>query len=195
MRYISWSQFWLYSKSPRMYFEQYVLGLRPEPTKKMVFGSIFSKAYENRRNGRYDPYKELKERGFTADYERVLRSALSQLPPLEGEECEKTFEIENKPLNLLGKFDGVIESKNLIIENKTGATWTQERADTAPQLTFYALVYYLATGRNPRMVLNSVRQSDGKVFSFKTKRTVEQMKELKKVIDDVADRIKRGVWS
>jgi len=193
-RYISWSQFWLYQKSPREYFESYVLGLKPKPTRKMIFGSIFSEAYENRNNKRYNPYKVLQKEGFTSDYERVLKNALSQLPPINGEECERTFEIENEPLNLLGKFDGVIEDKNLIIENKTGATWTQQRADEAEQLTFYGLVYYLATGKNPKMILNSVRMSDGRVFSFKTSRTIKQLSDFKKKVDEIADKIKNNIW-
>ncbi len=193
-KYISWSQFWLYSNSPQKYFEQYVLELKQEPTKKMLFGRIFSDAYENRGNDKYDPCKVLRREGFTTDYERVMKNALSQLPLIKGEECERTFEIENEPFNLLGKFDGVVESKNLIIENKTGATWTQQRADEAEQLTFYGLVYYLTTGKNPKMILNSVRASDGKVFTFKTQRDIKQLSDFKIRVDEISELIKRDVF-
>ena len=116
-KYVSWSQFNLYLKDPEEYYRQYVLGIKPEPSMKMVFGSIFSEAYENRGNKKYDLDKRLQQAGFTANYNRIAKNALSQLPYMEDEVCEKTYEIDYTPFNLLGRFDGVIEARNVVIEN------------------------------------------------------------------------------
>lgn len=191
--YLSWSRFRKYEDDPQKYFTEYILGLKPPPTRKMIFGSMFSKAYEDRT---LDFAAELKREGFTADYVRVMSTALVMLPDIGKENCEVTFRSAYSEMDLLGIFDGYLKQDLCIIENKTGKLWTQERADTDDQLTFYALLHLLKTNWLPgRITLNSVKEGTGAVHSFETARNNNQIGELRKRIDCVIYGITNEIWT
>lgn len=192
--YYSYSRLWCWLRDPQQYYRQYVLKMKDEPTDKMILGSIFSDAYADPkfdyRAALVKPQKFYTpcppNLTFTPDFARNMEKALShkKMLRLPKNMCEQTIKVESKICPLLAKHDGRdAKGKNvLIIENKYGTPWTEEKANTEDQITFYAYVDYLTTGKIPLIRLQSVNSKNGEVVAFEVNKTKEQFVPLEEKI-------------
>lgn len=186
--YYSYSKLWCYIKDPQDFYTKYILKIKDPPSGPMVLGRMFSDIYAGltRINGlKYTvddliltPHKYYpdtpKEINFRPDMIRIVNTALKdknlfRLPP---KYCEQEVYVTGKVCNLGAKHDGRIkkDGKVLIVENKFGGPWTEDRANEEDQITFYSYVDYLFTGIIPTVRLQSVNSKTGKVLAFTTKK-------------------------
>ena len=191
--YLSYSQFYLYQNDPMEYYQQYYVCRVDEPTPKMLFGKIFQEAWCDKK---YDYAKELKAAGFTANYERVIREALSHKSTvfLPKSMTEYRMLVKHPRLNypVLSIFDGFRPSARLIVENKMGVVWTQERVDTDKQLTWYLLSCKLKLGFVPKMLLQSFNSNNGIPTQYWVKRYQFDFDKLIQDINTMVERLEAG---
>lgn len=198
--YYSYSRLWTYLRDPEEYYRKYVQGFWDPPTAKMLLGTIFSDAYSERKKAEtgiaFDwrealkhpekYYKNVPEGTFfTPDFERVMDTALNhpKLVRLPSFLCEQTIRVESKICPLLAKNDGFNPKAMLVVENKYGMPWTEDRVESDDQLTFYSYVGYLLKGEIPKIRLQSINRNNGQVVPFETKRKKAQFKPLEEKIE------------
>lgn len=201
--YISFSQMNLYLWDPREYYEQYILGknfmaeLRKtdiDRWDKITLGSIFQEAWADPRiNWR----RRLKSEGFTANKERIIKTALDQknLMTMATSKCDKEIRTNFEGIPLIIKPDGFDKEKRILLENKFGAIRSQEKVDEDNQISFYCLGIKLLFGWIPEtIILQSVNDRTGKVEPVKTKRTKADLDHVGELIKLAARGISEGVW-
>jgi hypothetical protein len=162
----SWSQHSAFQYSPTEWYNRYILGESTPGNPAMAFGSLFA--------GNIEFGTPMAPIDLLPEIEYKLEATLDGLP-------------------LIGFVDSYLPHTTLH-EFKTGkAAWTQKRADTTGQLTFYALLLHLQHRIHPKqldMLLQWVptcEQPDGsyhfalndgghaQIHSFKTHRTMTQV--------------------
>ena len=198
--YYSYSKLWCYLKDPQEYYRNYVLGQKDPPSAPMILGRVFSEIYagfdsklggvcelnfKGEKKLKYtiekmieNPQKYFpdipKEIAFRPHMVRIINTALKDknLFRLPMKYCEQAVYVNSKICPLGAKHDGRIkkDGKVLIVENKFGRPWTEERANEEDQITFYSYVDYLFTGVIPTVRLQSINSSTGKVLSFTTRK-------------------------
>lgn len=134
--YLSWSQLDLLERDPGEYARHYILNEPRFESEAMMFGGDFADAMETGTiPERHDSaFRFLVEIG---------------IPRLEIPECK--IEATHKGINLLGKIDSASPDLSRFREYKTGRLeWTQSRVDKHGQLTFYALIIFIKTGKIPK---------------------------------------------
>lgn len=172
--YLSWSSYDLFCRDQQKWYLKYAYGIEEPANDKMKIGKIFSEAYA-------DP---------AFDYRTALRkenippSALTMFESLKDarlirpELCEVKIECTIDGVPLIAYFDALRPWDDLIIENKTGAPWTQERADEHGQLTLYGIMYgHVTPGSEPKYLLQSI-DPKGRLLIFTTTRSQEQKQQL-----------------
>lgn len=186
---LSWSEYWLYNNRPDDWYKEYVLGIKSEPSREMILGSITHSAFEGK-----EWKKELKDKFFTANYERTIQKLLDgvKIP-----ECTKEVWLgnyrqiyEETNCAMTGRADGVNIRQNLIIEIKTGkGLWNERRANEHEQLTWYSFLYWKQHGNYPLHQLISMNIETGKHIVIEIKKTEEQIKilcqDIKRVVDEM----------
>ena len=126
------------------------------------------------------------ERGsLTGD--ALLDLTIVQIPKLEVMEMEVRAELKRgagvDPVPLLGKLDTASKDMAAFKEYKQGTErWTQSKVDKWGQITFYATMIYLITGKIPddielvwmptERLQDGTTQMTGDICRFKTKRTM-----------------------
>ncbi len=200
--YLSYTQMNTYLWDPKDYYEQYILGkdfmaeLRKtnvDRWEKIILGGIFQEAWADPRvNWR----RKLKAEGFTANKERIIKTALEQksLMRLAPSKCERDFRVEFKGIPLVIKLDGFDKEKRLLLENKFGVVRSQENVDADNQISFYCLGIKLLFGWIPKIYLQSVNDRTGKVEPVETKRTQDDLEHIGDLIFTAARGISEGIW-
>jgi len=199
--FYSYSRLWSYIRDPQQYYRNYILKMKDPPSAPMILGRIFSDAYAglteiNDKNFTFqeaiiNPKRFYPDTPddifFKPDKVRIMKTAfedknLYRLPP---KFCEQSVFAESKICPLMAKHDGRIkkDDKVLIVENKFGNPWNEERANSEDQITFYSYVDYLLTGLIPKIRVQSVNTNTGKVLVFEVKKTKEQFTPLEEKID------------
>lgn len=147
--YISWSQLSTWERDKNLYYELYVLGQKLPETPSLVLGKWVA--------------DELKK---PVSKSKIIEYFRKYLPQCEEREREMSANLEG--VNLLGYYDGLNQSKDEIIEIKTGFKWTQAMVDKHGQLDFYALMYWLRYKKLPKSVLliwlKTEKDNNGDVF-------------------------------
>lgn len=191
--YISHSQLWLFENDPEEYYQQYFVARVDEPTEKMIFGKIFQEAWSDPKcNWR----QKLKEAGFNGDKTRVIETALAhkETVRLPKSKTEKRITVKHPdvPYPLLAILDGKDDDRVLIVENKMGQVWKQDRVNTDAQLTWYILCYKLKHGKTPKLLLQSFNARNGIPTKYWVKRTQKDFDELITRINNMVTRIEAG---
>ncbi len=211
--YYSYSRLWCYLRDPEEYYTKYVMGLWDPPNPKMLLGTIFSDAYSQREFSEKDPslaydwklalkhpekyYKSVPEGiTYTLDYERKMNNALESQNMVQAKrkECEQTILLDLENLSLQAKNDAYVESKNLVIENKYGILWNEERVNTDDQLTFYSYVVFKKFGKIPIVRLQSVNSANGSVQAFEISKKEKEFEELEKKIMYAYNGIQKEIY-
>jgi hypothetical protein len=132
----------LFERSPRMYRDVYLFGIRREATKYMLKGTEMDKALE-------DPKIRM---AIESDLDNDMSSALVFMPnyPEKQKEIWATWE----GIPMYGKMDGWDESTFTFGEVKTGTYWSVSKAQNHGQLKFYAAMIWLNTGKIPNIKLH-----------------------------------------
>lgn len=165
--YFSWSQYFLFGRSPEEYRRRYILGEKGFTTKQTIFGKEMALIREGKQG--------------TEDI--LIESIKNFLPqyPVREKEMEIKVMINGKAVVLLGKPDGVDPKKHIIGDDKTGKLWTQKMADESEQLTWYAYIYWKIKGVIPKLQINWIETeivdglvvATGNVKTFETTRSVK----------------------
>lgn len=177
-RPLSWSSFNCFSDKQwgdkEEWYRRYVLGIKPPPTRQLLFGSMIDKKIQD------DPT-------FLPELERFPKMQYEMKP------------VYNK-IPLIGFADGWDPKKLRLKDDKTGVTpWTQKRADETGQITMYLFMLYLMHGIKPEQVecridwLPTVQNADlsimfakpFKIQSFYTKRSLTDILKFAKQIETV----------
>lgn len=192
--YLSFSAWWLYQQSPVEFYQQYYVGRVDAPTLKMQLGKIFQEAWSDPK---YNFVKELKKVGFTSDYERIIRTAVThhQTLKLPKEKCEKKYVVKGNGLAhpIMGIFDGQDKKIGLLVENKFGKVWTQQMADESKQITWYCLVWQMKFGDLPKQILLQSFNSKNGLPTYRwTSRKQYDIDKLVHEINETVARIKAG---
>lgn len=192
-RYYSYSALWTYLKNPQEYYRKYILGMWDPPNDKMLLGTIFAMCYKNKNIDVNDivlnPTKYIKdvpkEIVYTPDKARIMKQALAtpQFIRLPKEQCEQSIRIESKICPIMSKTDGFDPERMLIIENKYGSCWTEERANSEDQITFYAYVAWLKYGKIPLVRVQTFNRDNGKFAAFNVKKFKTNFKPLEEKIE------------
>ncbi len=190
---LSWSGFIMYWNDPADYYKQYVLGLKKSVSDKMTAGSIFSKAFADRRYDYLMDIVKYRLRGRIVD---AIRNSLKVLPDIGKQNCEVEWIVPFYQLKLMGICDGYIPEHWHIIENKFSAlVWTQEDVDGMWQITFYSLIHLIKYEVPPsKITVNIINPNTGEVKSFQTKRTKKQLLTFEPNVRYVIDGILAGSW-
>lgn len=191
--YISHSQFVLFKRDPMAYYEQYFVAKIDEPTDKMSLGKIFQEAW---CDPKYNYEKKLKEVGFNSDKTRVIKTALEHpaTVKLPKNKTEKQFVVTSREIDypILAQLDGLDANIKLIVENKFGQPWNQEKVSTDSQITWYLLCYKLQYNHLPKFLLQSFNSRNGIPNKFWAKRRKEDFDRLISEINGMVARIKAG---
>jgi hypothetical protein len=171
--YLSWSQLYLFEKSPYQYAVQYIYGGRIIENPLLNLGKKLAETLEK------DEWEENEDPDI--EVAKIL------LPSYPEREVELKAVVGGVPI--LGKLDGFNREKLVIGEYKTGRVeWDQKRVDEFGQLTFYALLVYHNFGSLPNQIQLHWVPSEydenmnvgllGEIRSFETKRDLRDLLEI-----------------
>lgn len=174
----------------------------------MTRGKIFQLAWADPK---YNYNKALYDEGFTSDNTRIVRQALDNddVIRLPKKLTEKELIVQGRGLKIpiLAQFDGKDTNAHLVIENKFGVAWDQERLDTGVywldkkkrdglkrdrQKEWYMLVYYLKYHKKPKYLLQSFNGKNGKLVKLWGKSTMHDFDLLINDINNMVTRIEAG---
>ncbi len=165
--YISYSQMITVENSPEQYIQKYLYENSPRINKAQEFGKRISDALETGES--------------TGDL--LLDMVISKVPNYEIKDQEVTAMLGDIPV--LIKPDGLTKDYKEIIEHKSGpkGSWTQKKADTWDQITFYCMGVYLLTGEIPKAkLIHVITENDGRNYwatgdikIFNTERTYKDI--------------------
>lgn len=200
--YLSYTQINTYLWDPKEYYEQYILGKdfmaemkknHPDRWEKIRLGSIFQDAWAIPT---FNWRKALKADGFTSDKERIIKTALAdrRLLKMAPSKCDKDFRVEYEGIPLLIKPDGLDLAARLLLENKFGTPRQQEKVDEDLQLGMYAFGVNLKYGFIPKIILQSVSDTSGRVKQIATLRDEDDMSHVGDLIVQAARGISEGIW-
>lgn len=193
LKYLSYSAWELYRRDPMGFYQQYFVGRLERPTPKMILGSIFQEAWADPK---YDYSKALKEAGFTSDCERIIRTALGHRDTVRmpKSKCERKHEVQGNGLayKILAIYDG---EDQFIVENKFGNPWSQKQVDESNQITWYALVRFIETGKIPKILLQSFNSKNGQPRHYWVTRTRLEIDKLVREINKTVEKIEAGDFS
>lgn len=191
--YLSYSAFDLYQRDPLEFYQQYFVARVDRATTKMTLGKIFQEAWRSRK---YNYRKALEKAGFTGNHERAIRTALEhpRTIRLPAAKTERKHTVKGHGLKypILAIFDGDDEKAKLLVENKFGAVWSQEMADTAKQITWYALVCKIKRGYIPKIVLQSFNAKNGIPKHLWTTRYAFDLDKLVHEINSMVAKVEAG---
>ena len=194
--YLSHSQFYLFKNDPEEYFRQYYVAKLDRRTKKMHKGKVFQEAWCDPKY-KYGPI--LRKAGFTPDVERAIKTALEHPDTIRVEKRFTEVKLRAKGMGLnctiLGILDGFKKADKLLLENKFGVVWTEDRVAKEVQLTWYMLIVYIKYGFIPKTILQSFNANNGIPTLIKVKRTIADFKELIEDINSVWARIIIGDYN
>lgn len=168
--YLSWSQLWLWEHNPEEYKRHYFEDKKKEEeSPKMKFGKKFAESREKNKSCE-DPLAELA---------RIFTPSM----PIKEVEITAWLMLDNQlKIKLLGKPDGFDKKSLTLVEDKTGAKWTQGMVDKHGQITFYSLIIWLKTKKLlKRIFLNFIPtevDEDGKVSVCGKARTFQTERKL-----------------
>ena len=175
------------------FYSQYFIGRVDKATPKMTLGKIFQEAWSDPK---YNYIKALRDAGFTSNYARIVKTALEheQTVRLPKRKCEKKLIVQGLGLNwpVMGIFDGDDEDAQLIVENKFGAPWNQERVDSHRQLTWYAMVCKIKRRYIPKLLLQSFNSKNGIPSKYWTRRTNYDIDRLVQDINKMIASVEAG---
>lgn len=206
--YISHSSFALFQFDPLEWYQQYYVARVDKQSEPMTLGKIFQLAWSNPK---YNYAKALEDEGFTSDKARVITTALAnpEVIRLPKKLTEKELIVQGRGLNypILAQLDGEDTNAQLIVENKFGIPWKQDRLDTGVywlgdgkrdglcrdrQKTWYMLAYYIKHRKKPKFVLQSFNKNNGQLTKLWGHSTAYDFDLLIKDINDMVTRIEAG---
>lgn len=165
--YLSWSQYSLWKRDPRLYYRRYILNEAPEFTEALDFGKRLATALEKNEE--------------TGDL--MIDQAMIFLPSVKTREHEIKVELDDIPI--MGVLDGFDPDTYSIDEFKSGKTkWCQSMVDKHGQLTFYTLLVYLQYKKLPKYIRLHHWNTDpkskwyGKFRTFETKRSMPELLDM-----------------
>ena len=127
--------------------------------------------------------------------ELYAKESAPQYQPLEVE-AKVLIVLPSSTHNLLSIADLITEDDG-IVEYKTGKKWTQDRADTEPQLTFQAMTFKALYHRDPKKIVIENMVSSTKTpyrNPIETTRTEADYQTMINRINAVLDGINKGVY-
>ena len=206
--YISHSSFSLFQWDPLEWYQQYYVARVEKKSEPMTLGKIFQLAWSNPK---FDYTEALKAEGFTSDKARIIKQALEnkEVIRLPKGLTEKELIVQGRGLNypILAQLDGEETNADLIVENKFGVVWKQERLDTGiywlgdgprtglcrdRQKTWYMLAYYLKHKKKPKFLLQSFNGKNGQLTKLWGKSTMYDFDLLINDINNMVTRIEAG---
>lgn len=203
--YLSHSAFALFQRDPMAYYEQYYVGRFQEEKEPMTVGKIFQKAW---CDPKYNYVEALKKAGFNGDKARAIKTALEHPATvrLPKKLTEKQRIVTGRGLEypILAQFDGEDVDANLLVENKFGVAWTQDRVNNGEyydsegvkrrdrQLTWYTLVYWIKYRKFPKFLLQSFNGKHGAPNKFWVKKYAVDLDILVNDINNMVARILAG---
>lgn len=177
--YISWSQLSLYRINKDKYIEEYVYGKKQRDYQN-AYMSYGSKLADHLETGE----------GGTEEMDMIA----SLIPQREHMEYIEKIDMPTAggPITLHVAIDSYGEEKgtHYIEEYKTGKTaWTQKRANSHDQLTFYALGIWYKTGKIPKTALHWIptENRNGTVMAVGAPETFHVEKTMKDLLSLAAE--------
>lgn len=206
--YISHSSFALFHFDPLEWYQQYYVARVDKQTDPMTLGKIFQLAWSDPK---FDYAKALKKEGFTSDKARIIKQALNnpEVIRLPKKLTEKEIVVQGRGLTypILAQLDGEDQISHLIVENKFGMVWKQERLDTGEywladgprkglcrdrQKTWYMLAFYLKYRKKPKFLLQSFNGKNGQLTKLWGHSTMYDFELLINDINNMVTRIEAG---
>jgi hypothetical protein len=193
---LSSSQFLKYEENPEAFWLEYVIGSKNKATQPMDLGRIFAASYADRT---LDFRTLLTERGYKVEFIDLFETVLKRFPVLKGGQPELPMICEFKNWKFRATLDDYVEKELVIIENKTGKMWwSQRRADESDQVTFQNWCHWKLTGKLSKYTLLNWWNTGKKtpeIKTFKTRRTLSQLKEFEKRVEAVIEHLEAGNFS
>ena len=191
---LSSSQIICYDKKPEEFYLRHVLGVNAEPSVAMRIGSIFSALYQN-RNLNYKKF--LCEMHGAVKYIQLFERNIKKFPVIKNGHPEYPFIVKLGDWELRITLDDFVKDQFVIIENKTGQTeWTQERVDEDFQVTMQAWGCWKTLGVLPKKIflnwLDMRPNTRKELWTFKTSRTMKQVRECEKKLEVIIKNIEIG---
>lgn len=192
---LSSSQLLDYAKSPHKFHMRWVLGVDGVPSKALLFGSAFSEAYADRS---WDYVSFCLQNGVPKRLIELMSNVLPLFPVLPPKACEVELLVKHLGWEIRITLDGFLVKQGILIENKTGQmVWNQEVCDNNPQITLQQWGYWKKYKKVPKETIvnwvDTSAQSTKPVHTFKTKRTVTELRAFEEsIINTVLKRLEVG---
>lgn len=167
--YLRWASLQAVERSPERWADEFLLGNPFRGNAAIAYGAKLADA--------------LRDGTETGDI--VLDTMISRIPKLElmDEGAEAILEVGGRRIPVYSHPDSRSRDWSAIYEYKTGRVpWTQAKVDAFDQITFYAMLGYLCSGKIaetleliwiPTRVLEDGRiQATGDIHRFPTRRTM-----------------------
>jgi hypothetical protein len=164
----------LFLEDPTKYYTKYFLGIQEPETNPMVLGKALHSAVEDPL---YNYREALALKGFTPNHADGIAKALKGFRRPKAREVELYAPL-TATVSAYGIIDGLKRPSKTLCEWKTGRAWTQRDVDNHEQLDFYAYLVYRNYGYVPKIELVHFDLKKGKRTTFKTIRTLEQIRAM-----------------
>jgi len=188
-RVLSSSQIVSIMKSPREFYERYILGIG-ETTLPMMIGTIFSEYYSGNEEA-INYLAELEVEDYIIDR---LKKAKRQI--MKSKDYEKELKVSINGYIIRVTLDGFIKSPLVVVENKTGKReWEEVKVEDDLQLDLQAWAVWKLYKRSPKIYLHWIdlnKNAKKPLQIFPTKRSVEYLKNFERdtlipIIDQIED--------
>jgi len=191
--YVSYSQLALFERDPLAYYEQYFVARVDWANEKMTFGKIFQEAWCDKK---YNYEKELTKAGYTSDYVRVIKAALTnqatiKMPKIMTE-TKITVKTDKMLWPMLCILDGFNPKLKTVIENKMGAWWSEKMVKESAQLTWQMMSVKIDLGFKPKHLLQTFNSKSGIPRLFVVKRTKNDFNDLVERVNIMVTKVQAG---
>lgn len=187
--YLSYTQINLYYHNPQEYYMQYVLGIKPKPTRPMQYGSIGHQAIADPS---FDWRAALLAGRFLGAEERAIERAVAAVPRCARHEVEITATWGD--VTLYGIIDGLDDTTFRERKFAAPGAWNQARVDDDLQLTFYWWLLGLTRVKIKRAYLDHINSKTGTLHSFETTRNKTDLQGVENLVEYCYKGIKAENW-
>lgn len=194
-RFFSYTELRTFEHDRDDYYRQYIEGEQFEPNLSMKIGSAIH-SYLERPD--FPLIKELSAWPIEKERLETIGKMMKKLDAIRAPEREVSMIAKLEDVKLFAKLDGFYKTDRVIVDFKTTDqpdNWQQRIVDYHPQLSFYAMVYWLTYRRFlTSILLYRIDTMTGSVTKRETIRSRTDIEAMKQRVLAAVEELKRFGW-
>lgn len=194
-KYFSYTELRAFEADRDDYYRHYIEGEEFQPSLAMKIGTHI---HEYLKEPAYPLIKELSGLNIEPSRLETIAKMMKKLDAIRAPEREISMVAKLGDIKLFAKLDGFYKTDRKIVDYKTTDepdNWQQRVVDYHPQLTFYALVYWLSYWRFLRsMEIYRIDTLTGSVVRRETVRSRSDIEAMKQRVLSAVAELKSLDW-